>query len=266
MEDLYDITLTSEDKNKNIHFFAARGMDEELMKEIKDKKNIDVENFMGWTPLMMAAKNGNMDTVEILLDNGANITKKNKYSMSVFLISITSGNVSLVELVLERLLKSGISKRSMEEVISPLSLAVLFRRIPVLNFLLKKKFDVNCPTVETNVTPLMIAAALSNMKAINILISKNADVHLKNFMGSTFNDIRNLKENGFSYKLKYLNQAEKSPQIGTNNTPAYCTFSPSVDQLYFLNMLNNSNISPMTPVTPTIISPLPMSFPYYFNM
>lgn len=65
---------------------------------------------------------------------------------SVFHISIASGNEELIILILDYLLKGGVSRLSMESILSPLSLAVLFHKNSILKLLICKSFNVNIGT------------------------------------------------------------------------------------------------------------------------
>lgn len=65
---------------------------------------------------------------------------------SVFLISITSGKLEVVKALLEYLLCGGISKRSLQKFLSPLSLAILHNHDDIFEYLIQQKFDVNAVT------------------------------------------------------------------------------------------------------------------------
>lgn len=69
--------------------------------------------------------------------------------MNVFQIAIASGNLEMLEYLLEHLLVGGISRRILEQNFSVVSLAVLFRHQEVLEFLIKKHFIINDGTIET---------------------------------------------------------------------------------------------------------------------
>lgn len=66
--------------------------------------------------------------------------------MSVFHIGISSGKLDIVQTLLEHLLCGGISKRSLQILFSPLSLAILFRNPEIFEYLVSQKFDVNAVT------------------------------------------------------------------------------------------------------------------------
>lgn len=61
-----------------LHVSAANGC-YEIAKKILDWKSncpiIDRKNKFGWTPLMQAIRNGDIDTVKLLLENNSNVNE-----------------------------------------------------------------------------------------------------------------------------------------------------------------------------------------------
>lgn len=62
-----------------LHISAANGC-LEIVKEILDQKEenrrvVDRKNKFGWTPLMQAIRNGNIDTVKLLLERNADVNQ-----------------------------------------------------------------------------------------------------------------------------------------------------------------------------------------------
>lgn len=72
-------TILDNDQNTILHYSAARGKDEDFAKKLIKNQKLDVQNYLGWTPMMMACRNGRISTVKILLELGADVTKHNKY-------------------------------------------------------------------------------------------------------------------------------------------------------------------------------------------
>ncbi|CAG9860799.1 unnamed protein product [Phyllotreta striolata] len=198
-------------KNTVLHYAAAKGDLRCFSGDLK-KIKLDVENFLGWTPLMMACKNGHVNVVKTLLSLGADATKCNKYSMSVFLISIAGFSIEIVKIVLGHLLTGGVSKRILERELSPLSMSILFNRHDILEYLIRQNFSIDAKTLNTGITPLMFAAAMSDNVAYAMLEKCKASVNIKNRLGETAVAIKKNREP----KKKSSSRKRKHKQI----TPA----------------------------------------------
>lgn len=72
-----------DDRNRNIHMAAAHGDENWILLEIERGAKVDIENYLGWTPLMMAVRNGHYKVASILLQHRADATKKNKFGKNV---------------------------------------------------------------------------------------------------------------------------------------------------------------------------------------
>lgn len=79
------VIIVDDDKNTKLHYAAALGNIEEIDKIVAKKQKLDPENYLGWTPLMMAIRHSNSMAMDILLNNGADASKKNKFGEKIFL-------------------------------------------------------------------------------------------------------------------------------------------------------------------------------------
>lgn len=68
-----------DDRNRPLHLAAASGDEKWLERELLRGAKIDVENYLGWTPLMMATRNGHYNVAAVLLNTRADATRKNKF-------------------------------------------------------------------------------------------------------------------------------------------------------------------------------------------
>ncbi|KAG5888576.1 hypothetical protein JTB14_029873 [Gonioctena quinquepunctata] len=218
-------TLLDDDKNTKLHYVAAQGRNEDFTKQMLQKHTIDAENYLGWTPLMMACRNGHLKTVESLLKLSADASRKNRFGCSVFLISISSGKLEIVSLIINHLLQGGISRRNLQNVLSPLSLAILFRHQNVLEYLVSQKFDMNKTTSFTGITPLMFATAMEDTDAYNLLIKNKCHKSMKNHLGATADEIKRArnekKEPEKEVKLTPAEMISLSPHMTALHSPYY---------------------------------------------
>ncbi|XP_044764678.1 uncharacterized protein LOC123321281 [Coccinella septempunctata] len=219
--------LLSMDKNSNLHFSAAFGMIDTMKQDLESSdQKIDAENFMGWTPLMMAIRNGHIEAVKLLLEKGADITRKNKLGVNCFNLSIANGNHELVDTVLCHMLKGGISRNRIQENLSPISLAIVFKKTHLLRILISQGFDLNAITWKTGLTPLMFAAAVSADKIISVLELKGANAKARNYMGVNYQDILQWRRHGLENMRRNCNVSKPKlslPPIDIRNKPTAST-------------------------------------------
>jgi uncharacterized protein len=90
-----------------LHYAAAAG-DETIVRLLLDKAAyIDAESPNGTTPIMMAAMNGHIYTVKLLLDEGADATLRNQVNMSAIDFANAYGHRDIAEGLAYRLKKAG---------------------------------------------------------------------------------------------------------------------------------------------------------------
>lgn len=184
-----------DDKNTKLHYSAAKNDVDAIVDYLENESSIvDPENYLKWTPLMMACRHGHFESVKVLLSYRANATLRNKMGMNVLQIAIASGNLEMVEYLLEHFLTGGISKRYLENNFSIISLAILFRHQNILEFLIKKQFQLDIQTHVTGISPLMVAQAIENDNAISTLLNNKVDTKLKNYLGHTAVDIATIRQ------------------------------------------------------------------------
>uniref|UniRef100_A0A1Y1LPJ5 Uncharacterized protein n=1 Tax=Photinus pyralis TaxID=7054 RepID=A0A1Y1LPJ5_PHOPY len=169
------VTYIDEDRNTSLHYLAIRGELEKIEEELKSNNEIDPGNYLGWTPLMMATRYGNIDAIKYLLSKHADATRVNNFGCNILLAAVASGSLEVIAIILQHLLLGGISKQSMQHIFSPISLAILFDKIDVVKYLIEKGFCVNIATPITELTPMTFAATMRNAEIIHFLRSKGAN-------------------------------------------------------------------------------------------
>ena len=92
----------SDDVTTPLHQAAAKGDVNQVQALLSQGADVDARDLGGRTPLHVAARDGHKDIVSLLLDNGANINALDKWGYSVLHRARHSGGDSVAELLLAR--------------------------------------------------------------------------------------------------------------------------------------------------------------------
>ncbi|CAH1996297.1 unnamed protein product [Acanthoscelides obtectus] len=265
--------IEDDDQNTTLHHAAAKGDVDKFKKEFTEDMKIDVVNFLGWTPLMMACRNGHIEMAKHLLELRADASKSNYFGFSVFMISIASRKMELTEIILRHLLCGGISREKMQSIISPISLAILFQDQDIVSFLITKGFDLNAGPSDTGLTPLMFAAAMEDSASYKKLLQNGADPYKKNQSGSTAMEIKQFMYNERHAPLTpaemislspHMQQPFPAPSQAPLLQPNMVPGVGAQQNIFLHRMRHSSNVadsplpmmSPVSPI-PIYLSPLP---------
>ncbi|XP_030749022.1 myotrophin [Sitophilus oryzae] len=83
--------------------WAIKNGDLEQVKDIIEKKSVDVNQEVDGRPLILyAADYGQRDVIEYLILSGANVNAKDKHGITPILAAIWEGHKSCVELLLQK--------------------------------------------------------------------------------------------------------------------------------------------------------------------
>ncbi|CAM9457953.1 unnamed protein product, partial [Chrysoparadoxa australica] len=82
---------------------AARDGDVDLMQSFLQRQTaVDLRDYAGTTPLILASAYGHEACVRVLLDGGAEIHASYNHGTTVLLAAANNGNLSVVQLLLQR--------------------------------------------------------------------------------------------------------------------------------------------------------------------
>ncbi len=146
---------------------------------------LDPVNEFGASPLILAAKNGDAETVDLLLNLGASpniVTHKDKYSALHF--AVLDHHLGVIT-ALACSQEANFCLRD-QYGFSALDLAVrLNHEKSVIALLESGKLDVNTKEDSTKLTPIFFAANYGHSKMVELLISRGADLFCKNIDSKT---------------------------------------------------------------------------------
>ena len=145
-----------------------KSFDRKLALEFKDKD--------GNTPLMVAARAGNVDDVRLLLKAGADIEAKDDYGNTALMLAAQEGKVE----ALEALLGAGADKDAKnDDGDTALKLAAYDGQVETLEALLRAGVDKDARD-NGGTTALMVAAYSGEVGVVEALLRAGADKDVKN--------------------------------------------------------------------------------------
>lgn len=217
-------------ENKEFNFFNIL---------LASNANIDVVYDYGFTLSHIAAKNGQLDILKVLLiKNNADIHKLTSYEGNALNLAVKNRHIEIVKLLLEKNVQPNIAdnngyiplhwaiKKGRLDIFnillthnadiqkitckkgSALNLAVENNQIEMIKSLLEKNFPPDSED-ECGTTPLLIAIRNGWVDIINLLLTLKADIHKITHYGS--NALHFAVSNGHLETVKLL--LEKNVQI-----------------------------------------------------
>ena len=141
------------------------------------------------TPLIIAARNGNLDSVKTLLRYKADIEARGNFKFDDQVIegctplwaAAASGHLDVVELLIER--NADVDGRTITNS-TPLRAAAYDGRLDIVRCLVENGADVNARNNFEN-TPLMVACYNGHINVVTYLIERDANMDLQDKQGNT---------------------------------------------------------------------------------
>ncbi len=161
-------------------FEAIRNGNSAYIKAHSTKAELAVRDRRGATPLMHAAAFGNLETVKLLLDAGADVNAKNDFDATALLWA--ARDVQKARLLIEH--GADVNAQS-KQGRTPLMLASLRNGgADIVALMLAKGADVNRKDSRDS-TALSLAASVGNVEAARMLIEKGALTEIPDRAGAT---------------------------------------------------------------------------------
>jgi ankyrin repeat protein len=158
---------------------AVRAGNTSAVEKLAAPDLVNAQDAAGATLLHHAAGFGNIATIKLLLDRGADVNTGNKRKSTPLFWALH--DETKVRLLLER--GADVNAKTIDGRTPVYQAATMGNALPVLRLLLAKGGDPNAQTLN-GMTPLM-AAARANIEAMRLLIEKKADVNTTNAAGAT---------------------------------------------------------------------------------
>lgn len=157
-------------------FFSKAAGSVVIFKTFPDYE-IYMKNLLGWTPLMWASLNNNIEIVEILLDNGAKVNAQALFGETALWWAVYAQNITIAKLLIER--GADINSRNLVgNTILTNGLLVGWLDQNSIKFLLSEGIDVNISGMHGE-TALMVACLRSYFDIAKMLLESKADIYAK---------------------------------------------------------------------------------------
>nr|QBK87204.1 MAG: ankyrin repeat protein [Marseillevirus LCMAC201] len=160
--------------------------------------NVDIQNTRGETALMLAAHSGHAPIVELLLNKNAKVDIKDTGGITALMYAANNGHAPIVKLLLNKNAQVDIKDTNK---MTALMYAANNRNTLIVKLLLNKNAQVDIK--DTNkMTALMYAAQSGNTRIVKLLLNKNAQVDIQNTSGWTALDLA--KQYNYTNIIKLL--------------------------------------------------------------
>jgi ankyrin repeat protein len=130
---------------------------------------------------MWAAREGDLKTIEVLLEAGANLHQKDKHGKTAFLLAAEGGKPEAIK----KFLSLGFEATAADEYGGWTALIYAARYPEAVKVLIDAGAKVNAASKVLSMTPLFVAAQNGWAESVKVLIDAGADVNLANSDGIT---------------------------------------------------------------------------------
>jgi ankyrin repeat protein len=174
---------------------ANDGRTDEVVGLLRRGLDVNTTDRDGSTLMMIAARTGNPDLTEFLLNNRGSLERRNRFGDTALLLAVSQNH----DVIVRRLVKAGAAINP--EGWTPLHYAVHGNRIETARFLVAQgaKLDLRAPNGRT---ALMLAAQSGQLDTVRWLLGAGADSSLNDYEGKSALDIA--REKGFNDIAEYL--------------------------------------------------------------
>ena len=169
-------------------FVLNSGMGFEKISELFIEAGVDVNaQSIGNTPLAFAAERNNLEITKLLIENGADVNKKNDLGSAPLHYATRYNNLEMVKL----LVKNGADVNQISSLDDnvPLEYAIYNDNSEMAKFLVEAGADVNSAEEGLYTTPLNEAVKSGNLETVQFLIENGADIYATNYQDRTALDI-----------------------------------------------------------------------------
>ena len=173
-----DVTLHA---NNSLHEAARDGNIDAIELLLKKHVDINVDDKNGVTALMLASGNGHTQVIELLLKKHPDINLQAKNGVTALMLASLNGHIQIVDLLLKE--HANINTQE-EDGWTALMLVSQKGYHQVVELLLKEHADINLQA-KNGLAALMLASDNGHLKIVELLLKHHVDVNIQNEDGWT---------------------------------------------------------------------------------
>lgn len=141
---------------------------------LQNKHNPNFQTPDGWQPILIAAQKNHTRILELLIQHDASINVE-KDSRTALHIAAYNGNLDAVLLLVRNNASKILTDKDGK---TPLHIACERNQLEIIHLLIENNFAINQPT-KKGMTPLLFAVMSENLKLIDKLVEHEANLNLK---------------------------------------------------------------------------------------
>jgi ankyrin repeat protein len=171
-------------------------------------------SLSGYTPMMIAAKNGFTDIVSILLSKGEDVNLfHDKFKETALHLAVKNGHFDVVKLLVDN--QADVNLRTFDDDLA-LQIAIKINRLDIALFLIKNNSNIKFDYDEKS--PLDLAILKNHHEMIDPLIKAGIDVNSTNYLGNSPLFTATSKNDLLAVKLLLNNGADINMLNSDNET------------------------------------------------
>jgi ankyrin repeat protein len=161
------------DQGTALHWAAGAGQTETVEFLIERGADVNISNEASAAPLEYAVRSGHAEIAKILLDNGADVEGKcSGTDIKIPLVAaVHNGDIQIAKILLSHGADVNHGRGA-----TPLHLSLIWKNYEMAKFLLEKGADVNIAK-HGGLAPLHDAVKNGNMEMVKLLVGKGANVN-----------------------------------------------------------------------------------------
>lgn len=167
-------------KKESPMIYAARSNNLIMLKDLVEKgANIDKKDHNGDLPLHTAIKYGSFDVFDFLMQQGATPSDLDSSDNSAFHIAVIYKRIEMLECLIKH--KPHVINYANRENVTPLHHAISQQNIEMIDYLIDNGASINLNTGRWSDTPFFLAIHINNLSIVKLLIERGAYVNQRNY-------------------------------------------------------------------------------------